>query len=584
VRLGIGIGLNIGGDGRGGVASPNARLTIPAQAAALTGFVTYVSLATMPAGFWSFVNSDGGNIRVYSSDGVTLIPHDLVWCNPTTKRGDLYFKADLSNVAPNIFYVKCIDPGNSKLAVGDANGRNAVWSAYAYVLDTYDMADRTGGGVTITLTQCEVDQWDKVSVSPTIVGHQGVTRDANYRYVVDTDGLRKYNLDWSGPVLTNSTPIAQTGLATVDHLGAPAIYNGVMYLPLVKYPDAVFASQYIVAFDPATLTFLQSWDVSDIKADLSAICFDPNGICEIANYVVAPTKIYRRDPTNGFSALSDITLSSPVINMQGIGWYNGKRLISTDIGATAPNGAIWSTRADGTVEGIVYQAGLAGSSRPLEGFVLYGDELSIMTNHSTTPYALILQPTLNIGMESWLRLAADNINSRGVTGTVTKLTDWTLETSFYVKAIAASYAQALVSYGPNQTADTARASTGIRGNGDSTFFLWNSTDSFLSTAVVPALDRKYKSVATNLSTTRRTIYLGDGLTSVVSAVDNTVSQRPTGTPEVLYIGMEDASLAAPWPGYINRVRLRTGEISATEAAAAITNEMAPTGFYSATAA
>ena len=110
----------------------DASLTIAAGEVSsdLTGFVSRVNLADMPAAWWTDVDADGGNVRVKQSGSV--IPFDLVSINTATRTGNVFVKATLNSGTDNVFTID--KTGTGLLAATDPNGRNAVWSDYAAVL------------------------------------------------------------------------------------------------------------------------------------------------------------------------------------------------------------------------------------------------------------------------------------------------------------------------------------------------------------------------------------------------------------------------------------------------------------------
>lgn len=124
----------------------SATVTVPAGTVAsnLTAFPLMIDLADMPSAFWAGVQADGGNVRVYQSDGVTLIPHDLTFINKTGQTGRIFAKTGLLAASDSTVVVKTLSTLSSKLAVTDANGRNAVWSDYEVVWIFPDKSNRTG--------------------------------------------------------------------------------------------------------------------------------------------------------------------------------------------------------------------------------------------------------------------------------------------------------------------------------------------------------------------------------------------------------------------------------------------------------
>jgi hypothetical protein len=129
-----------------------ATITIASGAVAsnLTNYPVYVNLADMPSGFWSGVASDGHNIRVKQAG--SDIPFDLVKIDTTGQTGTLFFKAaSLLSASSNVFTVDL--SGAAAPAVTDANGRNAVWSAFdrVFSFEGSQSLDRCGSGSTPTL-------------------------------------------------------------------------------------------------------------------------------------------------------------------------------------------------------------------------------------------------------------------------------------------------------------------------------------------------------------------------------------------------------------------------------------------------
>lgn len=138
----------------GGGAGFTGTLTVPtgAVAANLTDFPVYVDLSDLPAGFWSAVTSDGGNIRV--SQSATDLPVDVVLIDTGTDTGYIFFKDSLLSGSDNVYTIEARS-GATMAAVTDPDGRNAVWSAYHRVImvgadRTATAVDRCGSGTTVT--------------------------------------------------------------------------------------------------------------------------------------------------------------------------------------------------------------------------------------------------------------------------------------------------------------------------------------------------------------------------------------------------------------------------------------------------
>lgn len=97
----------------------------------LTNFPVYVDLSTLPADFHSNVNSDGGDIRVTTSDEITEVPREVVFYNSGTDTGELHFKASsISSSATTTFYIYYGNAGASDYAIDATYGAENVWTAY----------------------------------------------------------------------------------------------------------------------------------------------------------------------------------------------------------------------------------------------------------------------------------------------------------------------------------------------------------------------------------------------------------------------------------------------------------------------
>lgn len=118
-------------------------------------FPVYVDLSRLPAGFFAHVNSDGGDIRITTSDGVTECAREVVFINTGSLTGELHFLAPLlSSSASTDFYIYYGNSGASEPAVSATYGRNAVWAAYIAVHHFQESvspyADSTGNGFTLS--------------------------------------------------------------------------------------------------------------------------------------------------------------------------------------------------------------------------------------------------------------------------------------------------------------------------------------------------------------------------------------------------------------------------------------------------
>ena len=95
----------------------------------LTDFPVYINLADLGSGFFSHLNSDGGDIRVTEDDGTTEVPREVVSASTTAETGELYFKApNISSSSDTTFYIYYGDSGASDYADSATYGRDNVWT------------------------------------------------------------------------------------------------------------------------------------------------------------------------------------------------------------------------------------------------------------------------------------------------------------------------------------------------------------------------------------------------------------------------------------------------------------------------
>jgi concanavalin A-like lectin/glucanase superfamily protein len=105
----------------------------------------FYDLANAPAGFWTHVKSDGGDIRVTQSDQVTEVAREISGFNQGSNLGSLFFKATgLSDTLNTDFYIYYGNSAASEPASGASNGKNNVWTSYLCVFHL----DEASGNVT----------------------------------------------------------------------------------------------------------------------------------------------------------------------------------------------------------------------------------------------------------------------------------------------------------------------------------------------------------------------------------------------------------------------------------------------------
>lgn len=91
-------------------------------------FPVYVNLADLPATFFAGVRSDGADIRVTTTDGITEVPFELVSINTGSKIGELHFKATLATSTDTDFYIYYGNSAGSAYAANATYGSRNVWT------------------------------------------------------------------------------------------------------------------------------------------------------------------------------------------------------------------------------------------------------------------------------------------------------------------------------------------------------------------------------------------------------------------------------------------------------------------------
>ncbi len=95
----------------------------------VTDFPVYINLANLGSDFFSTVKSDGGDIRVTTSDGLTEVPFEIVSISTGGQTGELHFRTPtLSTSTNSTFYVYYGNSSASLYASTTAYGARNVWS------------------------------------------------------------------------------------------------------------------------------------------------------------------------------------------------------------------------------------------------------------------------------------------------------------------------------------------------------------------------------------------------------------------------------------------------------------------------
>ena len=103
-------------------------------------------LALAPAAFWTAVRTDGGDIRVTTSDGTTERAREVSGFIKASSVGSLYISVgDLSTSVDRTYYVYYGNASATEPAAGATFGRNAVWASFLEVFHLDESASPATG-------------------------------------------------------------------------------------------------------------------------------------------------------------------------------------------------------------------------------------------------------------------------------------------------------------------------------------------------------------------------------------------------------------------------------------------------------
>lgn len=127
-------------------------VTIPAGkvSAAQTGFQVKIDLSDLPGAFWAGIQSNGGNLRAYTSGG-TELPIDLPYIDMTNKAGWAFVRIDVPTTGV-MFYLRTID-GATAYADNATYGMAAVWNGFATVFSGQSLKNRASASGEVFATQ-----------------------------------------------------------------------------------------------------------------------------------------------------------------------------------------------------------------------------------------------------------------------------------------------------------------------------------------------------------------------------------------------------------------------------------------------
>lgn len=361
----LNIPLNLlASDAAPGLTSVEIQVPAGAVRSNLTGFPLKIDLSRMPEDFWTNVRSDGGNLRAYQSDGVTMIPHDLTFIDKATHRGRFYIKTNLNSGSDNSVIIGILGSGVTKLAATDPNGRNAVWSSYAAVVVFPETINRVNGNVgVINPTLPNSATWRETRVLTLNSTNQGAAFDGTTYFTASTATIRRYDIN--GTELQNVSPLAAfrtaTGDATLDHIGAPALIDDEVWVPIQQYPASPYNSQYIGRYAKSNLAYIGFIQLTGATRESSGVHYDAElDRLYVTDYTINGNIPYFNKTTGAY--VNQLTLSSDIDNMQGMTELNGKYYVNS-----GGNG-VYEVEKNGTVNGIVLVSPYSGDDESVYAY------------------------------------------------------------------------------------------------------------------------------------------------------------------------------------------------------------------------
>jgi len=515
----------------------------------LTDFVHKIDLSRLTDNFWLNVDAAGAYIRVKDSAGVN-VPFDLIFIDTTTKKGLLFFKATLTAGQINEYHI-AVDDAATAPAVTDPLGRNAVWSDYdCFFVGSAPSINRTGAATTqanLTAGTASAFGWQRLS--PPVDVHQGVAYDGNHFYLIDTNAIYKYDKNWD-LVAQNTNPLAAvrtaTGVTALNHLGDGTIKDGELFIVIEEYTNSPYDTQFIVVFNVADLSYNRNYNISAQAHEVSSICWDPiNGYFVVTDYTSAGNTVLHKYSSVG-AYLGTITVGS-MTEKQGIEYYDNKFYM---VGTSR---LLATCNLDGT--GLTTVCTVSPNTGR-EGLCSLGDG-SFAVLFDGAPSAL-WRAMPNAMLTDLYPTALNTLSTAPFRCSgLPKRTTWTYGASVIPMSSGAN--GAVLSYSDNSTTAANRATLARRSTGQ--FGVWNSTDSWLDNSErfnePNYVGNRFRVSHTFNGTTNRKFWKQ----GILESTDAGTSQRPAGTGDTLFVGVEDSSPDERFYGLIDFVYLRNGELS-----------------------
>lgn len=356
------------GGGGGGATSYTVTVAAGKVASDLTAFPLMIDLADMPASFWASVRPDGGNLRAYQSDGATLVPLDVTYINVPDQIGRCFVKHTLTAATDTVIQLDLLSAGTTALSPSDPNGRNNVWSDYEVVTVFPETLNRVNGNAP-SQPGSKVAQYDwKETKSVSVTMNQGAAYDGTHYYAVSTNALNKYTSSGAF-VVGNSDPVGDVKTAAsspnLNHCGAPDIIDGELWVPVQKYPNSPYNTQFIGRYSLADLTFIGHLELTGATRESSGFYYDSSlDRLYVTDYTVDGNIPYFSKTTGAYQG--NLPLSINIANMQGMTKLNGKYYVNSG------GHGVYEVETNGNVNGLILNSFYSGDD---EAVFAYGSEL-----------------------------------------------------------------------------------------------------------------------------------------------------------------------------------------------------------------
>lgn len=553
--------LAAAGGGGGGTPATGFNVTIASGTVStdLLDFPVMIDMNDMPAAFWLGVRSDGGNIRAYTADGLTMIPIDVTYIDVSKGYGRMFVKHSITAASDTVFKIVLLDPSNTMLASTDPNGQQAVWSDFEAVVVYPATKNRVDDAAfTVVGANGGVYDWKEVA-QENYTAHQGVAYDGTYHYAVDTNYLRKYSTGLT-VVASNADPCsamnAATGETTLNHCGAPTIVDGELWVPMEVYPAGTYNKQYIGRFSLANLSLIGYIHLTGATRESSALIVDnTSNRVYVTDYTNGASIPYFDKSTGAYQGV--ITLSSSLSGIQGIADLGGGQwVVSCD---SFPRGPIY-VQSNGTVGGYVFKEWYTGQ---IEGISYHAASGTLTFDNGYIRDYRVVQGVTDFrrshGTVSYLTVPTQSIWTTSISMRTTKyFGQWGI-------------------LGVNTTGDSGTGvRTAVARRGTGKWAIWNSTDGWLETAVTPDYYQTHRIGIQHNGTTARKAYANGAAT-----LDSVCALRPpSGATMEWFIGASNSYNEETAYGDFQYAWLRAEAMTDAWMAADAANNNNPSAFYS----